>query len=207
MKNDRAAALLADIAKLLNKHGPDAFQALGELLASPEFSKVLSAVLLETAAGSREARATSKKPRSLRATHSEVRRGQADIQKDDPEKAHLLGQIRERLLDPRVLPKSRDLRTFAEEIGVRLNPSEGRRQMVESLLRKSHDLSTTALEKALAHLEAPSQPSGLQGWSEIILPGKQDARDTARLLSSKQEVDAQNTTQPEVAADGARRRR
>lgn len=55
--------------------------------------------------------------------------------------------------------------------------------MVESFLRESHDLSTTALEKALAHLEAPSKPSGLQGWSEIILPGKQDARvrDTAHL--------------------------
>lgn len=36
-------------------------------------------------------------------------------------------ELEERLLDARILLKSRDLRTFAEEIGVRLSPSESRR--------------------------------------------------------------------------------
>ena len=165
-------ALLRDIASLLKKHGPTAFTELADFLRNPVVVTDLISILETSEAAGRRARITrpSGKGKS-QGTQGTVKRLLADINDKNPEKAKPLSTFYGMLSTKRVLPTLRDLRSFADDSGLRPVTASSRDKAISPLLR---DLATRSVEEIQVMLQRikPVDKQGdrtLEGWTDVIL--------------------------------------
>ena len=174
MIEGREFDLLADIAKLLRKYGPEAFETLANSLASPNIAQSLVDVL------SRTATIASKQPASNRSLGTGKGAGSildelAYIEPKDPQKHRLLATLYQALQDKSVLPTLRELKNFATDCGLPVIKADARQRAIGPLMRSLFLLPREDLEARIKTIESYSRnDKGLERWSEIIL-GKDSA--------------------------------
>ncbi len=169
MKNAKEFDLLADIAKLLNKYGPETFEALANLMSSPETIRSLAEVLQTTVRVSRKAHMSNGEAGAGNPVLP-VRKELASVKASDPEKHALLLDFYEALQEKRALPTLRQLRDFVVDQGLPAIETTTRQKAIPSLIRFLVDLPTDELASKISDAGAmPREHNALQGWSEIIL--------------------------------------
>ena len=156
--------LLEDLASLLRKHGPEAFDELARQLAAPGFREELVQLLgtLARASGTLPPHIESLPGRSR---HSE---GDGMSGEDEHVRKRLLEAVRARLNDRQKFPGVADLREFAEKVGFRPKQKASRAQLVGALCRELARRDTAELNELLQLLTAP-EASSLRQWSDLII--------------------------------------
>lgn len=163
MKENQELDLLADIARLYKKYGPDVFERLADRVASPEFAIVLSSILRTTARVSSQV--SPKRRASLR---SEMDK----LSQEQPNKHLMLQSFASDLRAGLLLTNLRDIRRFAAENGLPHITADSRKDAVSQFMRGLIPLPTNELTRILLHArETQSFTSSLSQWSEIITKG------------------------------------
>lgn len=175
--DEKAQLLLADIVKLLRKHGPMAFSCLSEAIERGEFLRHVEVILAEGAKGGEKAgikKGTSRVRKSIRGEISE-------LCKKQPEKGQLLIDFYDGLIAKRYLPHLRDLRHFAAEFDLPEITATSRARAVAPLIRELCKIPVRDLEDiftTISRVEQSSEDRSLAGWSELILRRSPNAQDT-----------------------------
>ncbi len=162
--------LLVDLARLLKKHGPDAFEKLASDLSSPQFSEQLVHLLT---AGANAAR-TALQTKAVFPSESESRNLRASLVglgDSVPEESAILVRLYDDLMAQHALPTLKEIREFARTRGLLLYKARTRTQAVESLVEAIRDRPIEEMREIAAAI----QPSGreddrsLENWTRIIL--------------------------------------
>jgi hypothetical protein len=162
--------LLQDLAKLLRKHGPDAFEQLARRLENPEFINQLCIIL---SAGARAAREVGIAKRSTpHKTHSpqDYRHSLLDQERLGPEKSALLVRLYDDLMAKTLLPTMQELRAFAVHSSLPPPTASVRHKAVVALLEALRERSLEELRQIVSHLPPPggSNDRSLEHWAHII---------------------------------------
>jgi hypothetical protein len=163
--------LLADIARLIVKHGPQPFEDLAQRLRDGRLIDDLAALLDASAQAGRQ----SKRPLGSKHTGAKALIGINEILRqcevESPEKAHSLRQLHEKLIAGTLLPTLRDIRHFAEDNGLPTVTAKSRNKAILSLIRAVSSLPleriTSLMVRAL-QLEQKGERT-LEGWTDVIL--------------------------------------
>ena len=171
MTESEKFALLEDLASLLKKHGPTAFTELADFLRNPATVAELISILETSGEAGRTAGIKRRSGKAASQGTKGIKRLLADINDKDPEKAKLLSTFNDMLLTKRVLPTMRDLRSFADDNGLKPVTASSRNRAVPLLLQ---DLTTKSTEEIQVMLEQirPEIAQGdrtLEGWADVIL--------------------------------------
>lgn len=162
--------LLIEVAKLLKKYGPDAFEKLAENLSSPEFSEKLTAVLSTTA---RIARSVKKDVllSEGKQTPRDFRSSLVALAKTEPEKSDLLLKFYDGLTAKTLLPTLRDIRSFVSDMGLPSLKATARDKAIVPFVKSFLPLNIEEIRAKLARINPVSSSSdrSLEGWSNIIL--------------------------------------
>ena len=172
MKQQPELELLADIAVLLKKYGPETFDKLAGLISSPEFTERLTIILGSVA---RTSRITTPKRGSVArgAKATPLRDVLQSLRKSDPQKYQMISSFHTDLIAGEILPTMRDIRSFAAEIGVRDLGASSRDKALGSLVRVLASLEIQELVAKLAKVSTVQQGDrDLEGWTSIILNTK-----------------------------------
>lgn len=174
MIDQRQISLLEDFAKLLNKHGVDAFESLANSLSSPTTTQELVEMLRIGAHAGRVARVKKRGPRPMQDRLSV--RGLLDrIRNVEPEKFELLEELHSALQRRAVLPTLRDFRDFASDFGLEPITADARQKAVNPFMRSLTNMPLSDLRKMSHALQKYSNTDpGLAGWSAIILGKEPD---------------------------------
>jgi hypothetical protein len=162
--------LLADLTKLLKKHGPETFRALAEALRDPEQLASLSDTLEVLSKESIHFGVT----KQGRTSPGSALRAQLDeVANTSPEKANLLRQLWERLMASESVTSS-ELRSYARRAGLPQLKSGERGRVVQAFVAS---LITLDIAQIQHHIDQIPKGSGdnendLAGWSRIILDPK-----------------------------------
>lgn len=178
MSTNRDFELLADLAKLLNKYGPKAFESLAHQLADPELSKNLIDVLLGSAAAwSSLKRRSSSTPRA--SLHNKMRETLRSLGDSEPEKAKALERFYEALTTKTILPNLRDLRIISSEAGLLPIKAKSREKAVIPFMRSLTKLTLPEIESIWSRVELIDKESdrSLEGWSRIIFEDRKPTKD------------------------------
>jgi len=161
------AELLVDIARLLKKHGPDAFESLAHQMKGGQLQETLVSVLDSSAQSGRRlgVKAASKRIAKKRPAKAPFL---VKLQQDDPQKAAIINEIHRRLVAKTILPSLRDIQLFAESNGLRPVTAKSRNQAVSSLLRDMASEPMERLDKLNSKIKENENRS-LGGWAEVIL--------------------------------------
>lgn len=163
--------LLVDLAKLLHKHGPGAFESLAKLMRSPGAVEKVADVLRSVAG---TYRSVSAKRRS--STGKEGTRGRTAplpeevllLKTTNPERYDVLRAFHADLLARRTLPTLGEIRRFAAEADVPLLRTRSKSKAIHELLRSLSKLSQDELSAKLRAVEG-SDDRSLESWYNIIL--------------------------------------
>jgi len=164
MSTQQEFELLVDIAKLLKKHGSEAFEKLAQTLSSPDSSQQLAAILSATAKAGRGIGGARPSERAIRPLL-------AGLARTEPERSALLLKLYDDLKAKRVLPTLRDCQAFAADNGLPLIEAATRNKAVDSLVEAAVSLPKDRVEALVTALQAdtPHDDRGLEGWARIIL--------------------------------------
>lgn len=167
MSQAQNAELLVDIARLLKKHGPEAFADLAHQMKEGQLQETLVSVLDSSAKSGRRfgVKAASKRAAKKRPGNPPFL---VKLEQDDPQKAAIINEIHRRLVEKTILPLLRDIRLFAESNGLRPVTAKSRHQAVSSLLRGMASEPIERIEK-LNSLIKENENRSLGGWTEVIL--------------------------------------
>ncbi len=164
------AELIYDLAKLVQKHGPEAFEKLGSLLANSAFSLELSRVL-------REAGTIDSDPNGARKKHSSITKARnriSEITASDPERGTILTHLHELIAINKTVP-TESLRDYANRSGMPRFSTSDRQRIAGRMLSLFADLPLDQLQKHADNLKRLSEEShgdrSLQGWANIIFDG------------------------------------
>lgn len=162
MIGEKEYALMSDLAKLLRKHGSEAFESLARLLSSPEFIEKFSAILISTATIGR-ASVSSRRPPA---------RELSRLKEVEPERYGLIKSFMVEFETRRILPSLKDVNRFVAENNLPAVKAESRSRSLSQLVHSLLGLSSEELGKILAGLAKQGRSdSSLSEWSEIITKG------------------------------------
>jgi hypothetical protein len=170
--------LLADLARILRKHGPEAFTRLAADLSDPEFvaemEKVLAGIVRASSVAKNHQTSSAGSP--IRGTV--LRRRLERLADSDARKGALLLRLLEDMNRKSVLPTAHDVKLFAADIGLPAIRATARRDAMKELFDGLEDVPTDILERRLQQLgdAGHSQARGLNAWSEIIFDKNRRAR-------------------------------
>lgn len=156
--------LLADLIKLLKKHGANAFEELASEIKKPNFIEVVSSILEVIPKFNKEGVskvAKKKKPAN------DYPKSLDTLKSTDAEKFNFLNQFYENILSKQTLSSLREINFFREDNGLALSKAKSHKEAIKSLI---NDLANCPLER-LRKLDTVtiSEKKGLEGWSDIIL--------------------------------------
>lgn len=163
--------LLADIVRLLVKHGPQPFEDLAQRLREGRLVNDLAALLDASAQAGRR----SKRPLGLKRTRAEGMIGVNEILKrcevESPERAHTLRHLHEKLVAGTLLPTLRDIRHFAEDSGLPRVTARSRDKAILPLMRAIVSIPLDRIAALLARTSQLEEKGGrtLEGWTDVIL--------------------------------------
>ena len=171
--NEKAEALLQDVAKLLAKHGPDAFETLARELESGRLADNLSTVLEEVAKDPTQRSAKGNPPQSSRPRCSTIPEIIKGVAARDAERGRLLIEFRDALSAGSCLPTLSDIRYFVEDHGLPPMRAKSRATAVNHLLRNVSELPSEKLDSLIGDAYQVSEPvdRSLDSWSTLILEG------------------------------------
>lgn len=171
MSESRDIDLLADIVRLLAKHGPEPFEALAQRLREGRFLNDLLALLeASSQVGRRSSRLLGSKTKSKR-----VSGGLDEILKqceaENPDKARALRQLHEKLVSKKLLPTLRDIRHFAEDNGLPAISAKARDKAILPLIRAMISVPVERMTSLIARGSQLEEKGGrtLEGWADVIL--------------------------------------
>lgn len=184
MSNNSEFDLLADLGKLIRKHGPEAFEDLANHIARPEFTEQLAHVLSTSARVSRTVGAEKEKP-TTKKSQEDFRSSLLKAQESEPEKAALLLQLYDGLMAKTILPTLKDMNDFALDNDLPELKARARGRAVVPFVKA---LQSMPLEKArVLCRQLPSarreDDRSLGAWSSIIL-GKEERSQEAHSLKA-----------------------
>jgi hypothetical protein len=169
--NNRDFDLLADIAGLLKKYGPEAFEHLAERLSSPELLERLVSILRTSAKAAGTAN-IGKQPRKKKQSSADFRASLMLL--EDKEKAELLVRFYDGLMAKTILPTLRDLQSFVSDAGLSPLKAKIREKAVIQVVKNLRSISLEELQSAISTVRQESfqDDRSLEGWSNIILNKK-----------------------------------
>lgn len=170
MSEDRDIELLADIARLLKKYGPEPFEKLAQKLNEGELIENLLSILEVSARTGRQSKTSLGKKRSP-AKKNGITELLQNIEKDDPKKANLLKQFHQSLVGKAILPTLKDIRHFAEDNGLKPIKATGREKAILPLLRDMAEIPVDRISRMVSRLPQTAEEGGrtLEGWAGVIL--------------------------------------
>ncbi len=166
--------LLADIVRLLVKHGPQPFEDLAQRLRDGRLLNDLVALLDASAQAGRR----SKRPLGSKRTAVPGKIGINEILKrcetENPEKADALRQVHAELVAGTLLPTLREIRHFAEDSGLPAVTAKSRGKAILPLVRAMVPMSLERITALMARASRLEQKEGrsLEGWTDVILGTK-----------------------------------
>lgn len=168
MNNKKEFNLLSDLAKLINKYGPEVFEGLALELSNPTFMDQLVEILRKSATVGRRSPKRRKGPRSpssidFRSTLTRVDRVEA-------ERAALLTELYDALRTKSVLPTLRAMKDFALDNGLPPIKATSRDKALTPFVRSFLRMPAQEVREYLRRIQ-PSPSSDdrtLEGWSKII---------------------------------------
>lgn len=165
--------LLIEIAKLLKKYGPEAFESLAQGLSSPEFSERLASILTASA---RIGRSEQKKAESKRMT-KDFRLSVIELGETEPEKSALLLTLYDSLMAKTLLPTLREIQIYVSDMGLPPVKVTTRDKTIVPLIKTLMNLPINELKDKLSVIKPVSTQDdrSLEGWSNIILDKAQKA--------------------------------
>jgi len=174
MNNNKELELLADLAKLVKRHGSETFANLARQVSDPEFSKQLALLLSATAEVSRT-QSKDKPTGTKSASHLDFRASLLELESREPEKTKLLTQLYENLLAKTILTSIREISNFLQDNELPLLKVTSREKAIVPFVKIFIPLSIERVHSLLQKIrpKATSDDRSLEGWSNIIL-GKQD---------------------------------
>lgn len=156
--------LTVDLARLVRRHGPEAFESLANLLRDPEEAAKLASVLEGVLAMPR----ASSSPRASGPRPLPGAQLLEEVGKRDPELHELLSSVRDKLASGEIFRSISDLRRFADENGISLRSVDSRMRAIVPVLRF---LASLPLDEAKAVIQPYEHPDdrSLARWSEVIM--------------------------------------
>lgn len=177
MINQQETNLLADLARLLKKYGPEVFESLASSIASPERAQRLSMLLATIATNENASRFRG----SRRTNHRSMLQSLARLEETDPEKCQILIRFRDDLLAQKILPTLAEVRDFSLRCGLPVIAVNSRQKAIPKLVTALAALPVETIRSHLASLrEAEPPKSDLEGWAEVILNRQRRMRQAAR---------------------------
>ena len=166
MKNNKEFELLSDLAKLINKYGPETFEALCEQISNPKFTRDLVILLSTTAKAYRVVPKTKTRSRPKLSKNTFL----SSLEGSDAEKAALLMEFYDGLKNRSVLPTLREMKDFATDNGLPPVKSTSREKALMPFVRTFLKMPVEEIREHLKRIK-PIRSSGdrtLEGWSQII---------------------------------------
>ncbi len=162
--------LLVEVAKLLKKYGPDAFEKLAESLSTPEFSEQLNIILSTTAKAARSVKKDVQLSEGKQAPR-DFRSSLVTLGKTDPEKSDLLIKFYDGLMAKTFLPTLRDIQSFISDTGLSPLKTTARDKAIIPLVKSLLLLSVEEIKAKLIRVKhiSTTDDRSLEGWSSIIL--------------------------------------
>ena len=160
------AQLLAELARLIGRYGPERFARLASVLRNPEEARNLATVMEAALAAS----PATRKRRGQAARTAPGSRILAELKEVEPEKYELLTSFRDDVVAQKILPSFRHVRRFAEDNGITLGSASSREKAITPLLRFMAALSLAQVQ-TLVH-QSTSEEAGdrsLARWSDVIM--------------------------------------
>jgi hypothetical protein len=169
--------LLADIAKLLRRHGPEAFEALAKSLSSPEWAARLVAILNASAKVARDVGTNG----GHQAHRRELRSSLVELETNDPARSATLLKVYDALMSKSILPMLRDVHSFALEQGFPPLKASTRPKAVEELLRAMMSIPYEQVQRIISSMPVTSvrDDRSLEGWTRLILDENNRAKKPA----------------------------
>jgi hypothetical protein len=163
--------LLADLAKLMKKHGPQTLDNLAELVSRPNFGEQLASVLKATAKVS-----TSTLPRQRAEMPTrDFRYSLVKLEMSEPDKSALLVAFYDGVMAKQLLPTLDELNSFASTLQLEPFKRTPRDKATYYLTKKLMTFSLEDLKRAIS-LAPPTDRNGndrsMDGWSQLILSKK-----------------------------------
>ncbi len=168
MNDQQDSKLLADLVKLMIKHGPDTFESLSKKLSSPEFTQNLSNTLLNLSKNRGNIQLNKKNVQSK--TSMNIPRALIVFKDKDSEKYELLNRFYNKLVMNELLPSLGEIREFVSDLGLKEIKEKSRQKAVNSLINLLAELPNEQIKLKISSLRKYSGGDrSLQGWSDIIL--------------------------------------
>lgn len=164
MKED--AQLLAELARLIDRYGPEGFATLASVLRNPEEARELAAVVegalvVRRPTNSRK-RQSNRMPLGSRILET--------LKKSEPEKYELLASFRDDFAAGKILPSIRRVRGFADENGMMLGSVSSRDKAVTPLLRYMAALPLSRVQTLVQETACEqADDRSLASWSDVIM--------------------------------------
>lgn len=164
MKQD--AQLLAELARLIDRYGPEGFARLARLLKNPEEARELAGVV-EGALVVRRPPNSRKGQANRMPLGSRILEG---LKKGEPEKYKLLACFRDDFAAGQILPSMRQVRGFADENGIMLGSVSSRDKAVTPLLRSMAALPLSKVQTLVQETASEqADDRSLASWSDVIM--------------------------------------
>ncbi len=166
--------LLNDLARLLVKHGPDAFESLSVRLRDGSLVDQLVVVVDSFAQAGRRSNRITRTGRAPR-PGAGIGKLVQEYEVDNPEKAALLSRVYEALMRKALLPSLGEIRHFVEDNGLSRISADSRDKAVLPFVRS---VAAWPTDRIISLLDEVSdfQPSGertLEGWAGVILKDRE----------------------------------
>jgi hypothetical protein len=163
--------LLSDVAKLLKKHGPEAFERLAQDLSRPDFAERLASILSASAKVARRPAVEAPSRRDGGAVAGNYRAVLVDMKEAQPEKSALLVKLYDDLVAKAALPTMQQLRSFALHSGLTAIRAKNRPRAVAEVLQALCERPLDQVKQIVARVEdvRDADDRSLEGWARIIL--------------------------------------
>jgi hypothetical protein len=162
--------LLEDLAKLLRKHGPDAFERLARQLERPEFVEHFRQALSAAARVARQSGVTGPHSRSSGPSPRNYRLSLLNQGPAGDEKCALLVRLYDQLMAKALLPRMSDLRAFAHDAGLPSLQAAARPRVITEIFENLRGRLLEELRHLESQLPARERPDdrSLENWTQVI---------------------------------------
>jgi hypothetical protein len=173
MNQEKELQLLIDIAKLLERYGPESYEALAILLSNEKLTQTIIVTILQNIllkAESVSHNNVEQKPQVSKNSKT-FRSSLVAIQEKNGERGTLLIYLFDGLQNNRFLPTLRAMKTFAEDNGLVSITAKSRKSAINQFVKSFFTMPINEIKSILKLLEEKTsiENSSLEAWSSIIL--------------------------------------
>jgi len=164
--------LLADLAKLLKKYGPESFESLRRLLTSGELPEEIGSILASSKhlAEEKPRPLEIRHPRPSRRSESLSLRQLSFLKISDPAKYDILERFYNQATLRRILPTRRDALDIAAELGLDVPKKATRTAVINKITLRLAYFPTEKLQSRIKEIIGRGKRTQtLEDWADLIL--------------------------------------